>query len=149
MDGHLLVGKSEVRNLSSTKCQTADRKVYYPRQRNNEFQFLKNIDASEADISKNNWLIKSADISEIDSKNEVIKDFILETNFNVKKINSLFSNLSSLSIFQLYKLKKDYKSLGYSTVEVDTHILKIISYPIYLMIMTIFSSIIMLNIKRN
>ena len=49
----------------------------------------------------------------------------------------------------LNKLKRDYQSLGYSTLEVDAHKLKIFTYPVYLMIMTVFASIIMLNIKRN
>ena len=52
-------------------------------------------------------------------------------------------------MWELNKLTKDYKSLGYSTLEVDTHTLKIYSYPFYLTIMTVFSSIIMLNIKKD
>jgi len=61
----------------------------------------------------------------------------------------MFSNLSSLTLLKLNKLKKDYKNLGYSTLEVDTHIEKIFSYPIYLAVMTIFAGIIMFNIKFN
>ena len=38
--------------------------------------------------------------------------------------------------------------MNYSTIDVNIQIQKIISYPIYLMIMTIFSSIIMLNSKK-
>ena len=52
-------------------------------------------------------------------------------------------------MLELHSLKNDYKSLGYSTLEIDTHIQKIIAYPIYLMIMTVISGIIMLNIKIN
>ena len=52
-------------------------------------------------------------------------------------------------MWELHSLKNDYKSLGYSTLEIDTHIQKIIAYPIYLMIMTVISGIIMLNIKIN
>ena len=45
-----------------------------------------------------------------------------ETNFNQKKIESLFSNLSSLSILKLIDLKKNYQSLNYSIVDVDLQI---------------------------
>ena len=45
-------------------------------------------------------------------------------------------------------LRKNYKSLNYSITEVDLQINKIFSYPIYLSLMTIFSAIIMFNIKR-
>jgi len=39
--------------------------------------------------------------------------------------------------------------LGYSSEEIDLHILKIVSLPIYFSIMVVISSIIMLNIKRD
>ena len=70
-----------------------------------------------------------------------------KSNFDLDKINSLFSNLSSLSIMKLSKLKKDYYSLGYSTVDVEVHQNKIYSIPIYLTIMTLLSGIIMFNSK--
>ena len=113
------------------------------------FEFIQNIEAKEIDIKNNDWIIENAEISQ--DKIETInkKNLSLKTNFNMEKINNLFSNLSSLSLWELNKLKKDYKSLGYSTLEVDSHNLKIYSYPIYLMIMTVFSSIIMINIKKD
>jgi lipopolysaccharide export system permease protein len=116
---------------------------------NKEFDFIQNIEAKEADITSKNWLLINAETSMLNSNNKNYENLNFITNFDENKIKSLFSNLSSLTIFQLYKLKNDYKSLGYSTIEVDTHKLKIFSYPVYLMIMTIFSSIIMLNIKRD
>ena len=56
--------------------------------------------------------------------------------------------LSDLSIFQLLDLRENYKALNYSIVEVDIQLNKIFTYPIYLMLMTIISSIIMFNTKR-
>ena len=61
----------------------------------------------------------------------------------------MFSDLSALNILELRKLSADYEKLGYTTIEISSHLNKIFSLPIYLAIMTIFSSIIMLNIKRN
>ena len=57
--------------------------------------------------------------------------------------------MSSLSFFKLKDIKDNYKNLGYSTDEVDVHIQKIFAYPIYLVIMALFSAIIMMNIKHN
>ena len=56
--------------------------------------------------------------------------------------------MSSLSFLELLELKKNYELLNYSTIDVDLQIQKIISYPIFLTLMTIFSSIIMLNSKK-
>ena len=77
------------------------------------------------------------------------KDITLRTNFNIFKINNLFKNLSALNFYQLYQLKKDYLNINYSFQEIDIHIKKLISFPIYLTIMSLLSSILMLNIKKN
>tara|TARA_B100000795_G_C22683910_1_gene392860 strand:- start:610 stop:975 length:366 start_codon:yes stop_codon:yes gene_type:complete len=61
----------------------------------------------------------------------------------------MFRNLSSLNLLELIKLKRDYKSLGYSTDEINTHLNKLYSFPIFLTIMTLSASIIMLNIKKS
>jgi lipopolysaccharide export system permease protein len=52
-------------------------------------------------------------------------------------------------MYELIKLRNDYKSINYSITEIDMHIKRIFSYPFFLTIMTIFSSIIMLNIKHQ
>ena len=49
-------------------------------------------------------------------------------------------------MIDLIKLRKNYKSLNYSVVDIDSHFYRVISYPIYLTLITIFSSIIMFNI---
>ena len=114
-----------------------------------KYNFIQSIVSKKIDIGTNYWLIEEARILKDEMKPILKKNFKFQTNFNLEKINSLFSNLSSLSLWELNKLAKDYKSLGYSTLEVDTHTLRIYSYPFYLTIMTIFSSVIMLNIKRD
>ena len=63
-------------------------------------------------------------------------------------IESLFSNLSSLSIIKLINLRENYNSLNYSIVDVNLQIYKILTFPIFLMLMTVFSSIIMFNTKN-
>jgi len=109
------------------------------------FQIIRTIQSEKINISSVTWRVLNPVISK---NNTIIKmdEIKLESNFDLKKINSLFSNLSSLNLIELIKLKKSYKSLNYSIIEVDSHLYKIISYPIYLTLMTIFSAIIMFNI---
>ena len=54
-----------------------------------------------------------------------------------------------MNLIKLNKLRKDYKALGYSTTEINNHILSLITYPIYLSIMMCIASILMLNITHN
>ncbi len=107
---------------------------------------IKNLKSNKIDIKNNKWLIHDATVFENNTSNK-IKLLEFESNFNQKRIESLFSNLSSLSILKLFDLKKNYKSLNYSVVDVDLQINKILTYPIFLSLMTIFSSIIMFNTR--
>ena len=114
----------------------------------NKFNLIKSIKSDKIDIKNNEWLIYDAIIfkDNVSKKSELIK---YESNFNQKKIESLFSNLSSLSLLKLIDLRQNYKSLNYSTVDVDTQIYKVATYPLLLIIMTVLSSIIMLNTKKS
>ena len=112
-----------------------------------DFTIQKNYKSEKIDISNKNWKILNAKIYE--KKNYKKKKIItLRTNFDYKKIQSLYSNLSSLSIYDLYELRKNYIRLNYSVTEVNLQILKIITYPIYLLMIVIFSALIMLNVKQ-
>ena len=112
------------------------------------FNLERTIISDSANINNNNWELKSVEIFEYDGKRKKKELLDFETNFNKNKIKSLFSNLSSLNFLQLKELYNDYKSVGYSTSEVEGYLNKLYSYPIYLMIMTIIGSILMLHIKN-
>ena len=112
------------------------------------FNLIRSLKSDKIDIKNNEWLIYDATIfkDNVSQKSDLIK---FKSNFNQKRIESLFSNLSSLSLLKLINLKKNYKSLNYSTIEVDMQIYKVATYPLLLVIMTILSSIIMLNTKKS
>ena len=110
------------------------------------YEVIRNIKSNKIDISKNEWIIYEPEIFIKNNKEQ--KDSIkINSNFDYKRINSLFSNLSSLSFFELIELKKNYDLLNYSTIDIDIQIQKIISYPLYLILMTIVATIVMLNTK--
>jgi len=109
------------------------------------FELLKIIQSSKVDISSYKWKIFDPLIVKNNQK-IILNETSLQSNFDLKKINSLFSNLSSLTMFELFTLRKSYKSLNYSLIDIDSHLYKIISYPVYLTLITIFSAIIMFNI---
>ena len=112
-----------------------------------DYNVLRNIVSEKIDIKTNQWIIINPKILVLNqSKN--LDQIKINSNFNYKLINSLFSNLSSLSIFELLELKKNYKQLNYSTLDIDLQVNKIISYPIYLILMTLLSSLIMLNSRK-
>jgi len=135
--------------ISATKIENNYLKNVFITEFNGEFNLVRMIKSPKVDIANYEWIIYSPIISLNNIKDEKVASIKLKLHFNQKKINQLFNDLSSLNIFQLIKLSKDYKNLGYTTTEVRSHLNKIFSLPIYLSIMTIFSGIIMLNIKKN
>ncbi len=111
------------------------------------YNVQKNYKSKKIDISNKNWEILNVRIYENNSykKEDKIK---LQTNFDYKKIQSLYSNLSSLSLYELYELRKNYMRLNISVTEINLQMLKIITYPIYLLLIVIFSALIMLSVKQ-
>ncbi len=108
---------------------------------------IRNIRSNKIDISTNQWLIQEAKIYE--QNNYSTKELLyLKTNFDLNRIQKLYSNLTALSLIELYQLRENYKKLNYSTTEVDMHLYKLTSYPIFLLLIALFSSVIMLNIKQ-
>ena len=114
-----------------------------------EFRDQSNIVAREALINNNTWEIKN--LIKIDNSGikKSFETYELETNFDYVKINSLFSNLESLNIFELIQQKKDFQSVGLNIKDIDLHLHKLISFPLSLVIFTVLSSILMFSIKFN
>ena len=112
---------------------------------NKDFQILRIIKSDKVEISSYEWVVIKPKILE-NNESSFPDQVKLMSNFDLKKINSLFSNLYSLTIIDLINLKKSYKSLNYSVIDLNSHLYKIVSYPIYLSLITIFAAIIMLNI---
>ena len=112
-----------------------------------KFKIIRNIQSEKIDISKNTWVILSAKVYKNNNYNYIEK-LNLETNFNSERIQTLYSNLSALNLFELYELRSNYKKLNYSIVDVDLHLIKIFIYPLFLLLITLFSASIMLTTKN-
>lgn len=113
---------------------------------NKNFDLVQIINSERVDIKSNNWILNNAKFIKENLTEE--KDVAsIYSNFNYQKINSLFSDLSTLSIIELFKLRDSYKGINYSTTEIDVQLQKLISFPLYYILMTILSAVIMFNTK--
>jgi lipopolysaccharide export system permease protein len=112
------------------------------------FNLLRIINSENVDISSNYWVLDDSVVLRENETNEKNDKSIIFSNFNYEKINNLFSNLSTLSILELFELRDNYKRINYSTTEIDVQLHKLISYPLYFVLMTLLSAIIMLNVKN-
>ena len=92
-------------------------------------------------------LARTTDLSKIKKSTDGLTLFY--TNFDREKISNLFSNISTLNILELFNLRKDYENLGYSSDEIEIHLLKLSSTPLLYGILTVLSAVIMFNFKRD
>ncbi len=115
----------------------------------NEFNLKRIIQSEKININDTNWILENPKITNNNITNVNTKDLVFETSFNKEKINSLFSNISTLNILELFNLKNDYENLGYSSDEIVIHLLKLSSTPLLYGILTVLSAVIMFNFRKD
>ena len=113
----------------------------------NDYKLVNTIIAEKANIENKEWLLTNVKIYSKEKKTEILKNFQYFSTFNEKIISNLYSNLNSLNIIQLIKLRENYKSIGYSPTEVSLHLNKIYSLPIYLTLTTIIGALLMFKLN--
>lgn len=113
------------------------------------FNLINTIQSKKIDIKQKKWLINNPSITKKNITLNEKEKIYYQTNFDKDKINSLFSNISTLNLIELFNLKKDFEKLGYSSNEIEIHLLSLFSTPFLYSILTILSAIIMFNMSRN
>ena len=93
------------------------------------------------------WILSDVKIYSEDKKTENLKKHKYISTFDSEIISNLYSNLNSLNILQLIKLKENYKSIGYSATEVKLHLNKIYSIPFYLTLTTIIGALLIFRLN--
>ncbi|MBD1135118.1 LptF/LptG family permease [Pelagibacterales bacterium SAG-MED47] len=142
-EGSIIINSDKIQNnfLINTSITHFDK----------NFDIKKNIIAKKIDIKSKNWKLFDVIVTEVENVSKKYDRYSLKSNFDLEKISNLFSDLTSLTYFELLKLEKDYKSIGYSIDEIKIQKHRIYSFPILLCIMTIIASIIMVynKFKKN
>ena len=113
------------------------------------FKLINTIQSKKINIEKNIWVVENPIISKDNISTKYKSVINIETNFDKERINTLFSNISTLNLVELFSLKKDYEKLGYSSDEVIIHLLKLFSMPLLYGMLTVLSAMIMLNFKKD
>ena len=127
--------KNDLENISITQLDS-------------NYKAINTIISKYANIEKRKWILNDVKIFSEKSKNNInYKQYTYVSSFNGEIISNLYSNLNSLNIIELHKLKKNYNSIGYSTTEVKLHLNKLYSLPIYLTLTTIIGSLLMFRLN--
>jgi len=142
--------KDKILIINSSKIENDNLINTFITEFDKNYNVKRNIWSDKINIKSTKWLIFNPTVFKENNYEKFSEGQFLElnTNFDYEKIQNLFSDLYSLSIIELLDLRKNYELLNYSTTDINLHILKLFSYPFYLVLMTILSSVIMFNIRH-
>ena len=115
----------------------------------NNFELLRTIQSKKIDIKDNTWIIYESKITVENISKEYKESLVIQTNFNKDKINNLFSDILTLNLIKLFDQKRDFEKLGYSSDEINIHLLRLFTTPFFYGILTILSAIIMFNFSKD
>jgi len=123
----------------------------YEFDKNNDF--VRRIEAESADISTLKWSLKNVKIinSEGIISPENIENISYISMYDIQKIKSLYSNIDTISFWNIEKEIKLLEERGYSTKEMKAKLHRSFAFPFFLLSMLLLSSFFTLgtNIKEN
>ena len=117
----------------------------------NNDNFLKRFEAESADISSRNWILKNVKIIDKDGKSieENTSNIIYKSIYDVKKIKSLYSNLDTISFWNLQNEIKLLENRGYSTREMRSKLQQSLAFPFFLLSMIFLGGVITLGTQSK
>ena len=105
--------------------------------------FVRRIEAKSANISSFNWILKDATI--IDAYGNYLYSNISRLSYismyDIKKIKSLYSNLDTISFWDLKNEIQLLEDRGYSTREMEAKFQRSFAFPFFLLSMVLLSGV--------
>ena len=108
-----------------------------------DYNFIKRIESESANIISQNWLLKNVNILDQDGNfiSENLNEMIYNSTYNLEKIRTLYSNLDTISFWNITSEIKLLEERGYSTKEMETKLHKSLSFPFFLLSMVFLSGV--------
>ena len=113
----------------------------------NKNNFIQRIEAESADISSLKWSLNNVRIinseGRIISKN--IKNYSYISVYDIQKIQSLYSNLDTVSFWNINNQIELLEKRGYSTKEMEAKLQRSYAFPFFLLSMILLSGVFVLG----
>jgi lipopolysaccharide export system permease protein len=115
--------------------------------------FLRRIEAESANINSFKWNLENVEIIDNEGKiiSKNIENFSYISAYDLRKIKSLYSNLDTVSFWNIEDQIRLLEERGYSTREMETKLHRSLAFPFFLLSMLLLSGVFTLgtNIKEN
>ena len=111
--------------------------------------FVKRVEAKSANIFSTTWSLKSVKI--IDDDGKMLSDNIDHLShfsiYDLKKIKSLYTNLDTVSFWNIENEIKLLVERGYSTKQMETKLHRSLAFPFFLLAMVLLSGVFTLGMR--
>ena len=114
--------------------------------------FIRRIDATEGTIKDKNWLLNKVNIISINKKNNkdnYLNNYNYTSNVNINELKNVYKNTETTSLLDINKEMLILEDKGYSTIDLRIRYQKLISFPIYLLAMSILSGLMIINLGKT
>jgi lipopolysaccharide export system permease protein len=114
--------------------------------------FIKRIDASDGIIKEKNWQLNKVYIVSTNKKNNkenYLNSYTYTSNININELKNVYKNTETTSLLNINKEMLILEDKGYSTVDLRIRYQKLISFPIYLLAMSILSGLMIINLGKT
>jgi lipopolysaccharide export system permease protein len=114
--------------------------------------FIKRIDATEGIINDKNWQLNKVHIISSNKKNNkenFLNNYNYTSNININELKNVYKNTDTTSLLDINKEMSILEDKGYSTIDLRIRYQKLISFPIYLLAMSILSGLMIINLGKT
>jgi len=114
--------------------------------------FIKRIDATEGFIKDKNWQLNKVYIISANKKNNkenYLNNYNYTSNVNISELKYVYKNTDTTSLLDINKEMMILEDKGYSTIDLRIRYQKLISFPIYLLAMSILSGLMIINLGKT
>ena len=118
----------------------------------NSNNFIKRIDADEGIIVDKNWQLNKVHIITANKKNNkdnYLNNYSYASNININELRNVYKNTETTSLLDINKEMLILEDKGYSTIDLRIRYQKLISFPIYLLAMSILSGLMIINLGKT
>ena len=111
--------------------------------------FVKIVEAKSANISSTTWSLKSVKI--VDDNGKILSDNMdllsYISIYDLKKIKSLYTNLDTVSFWNIENEIELLEERGYSTKQMETKLHRSLAFPFFLLAMVLLSGVFTLGMR--
>jgi lipopolysaccharide export system permease protein len=114
--------------------------------------FIKRIDATEGIIKDKSWQLNKAHIissNKKSNKENFLNNYNYTSNVNISELKNVYKNTDTTSLLDINKEMMILEDKGYSTIDLRIRYQKLISFPIYLLAMSILSGLMIINLGKT